>query len=332
MIWYIYVTRSHHASVSTVCAVMRTGVGLIFISRYLLMPCKPPKTYLEQIKVLVEEHGLAVEDEQRAVVYLQRLNYYHLRGYYIHWMDRDQKTFNDGISFEMVIALHHFDERLKLLLWPLLLGIELQLRTSIAYHLAHKYGPLSYLDETCFLDPVLANESKELILSKIQKSSELFAKHYRQKYNGELPIWGVVELLSFGSLSKVFQNLKQEDKSQLALECYGLDGELVNSYIHSLLCVRNICAHNGRLYNRRLPTPVKISSANQKLIDERVSPTFKVYPNNLYAMLFAIKDMAPPEEFSSFLSQLEELLLEYRAIIDLTRLGMPYTWKIVLSC
>lgn len=294
------------------------------------MLCKPAKTYDEQVEILVDKHGLDVEDKQLAIQALRKLNYYHLRGYYIHWMDKEQKLFRPDVSFNMITSLCDFDEKLQMLIWPLIQHIELNLRTHLAYYLAHKYDPLVYLDESAFQDPLLARESKDIILYKIEHSSEPFVKHHKKKYNGELPVWGVVELLSFSNLSKIFSNLKNIDKGCIASEYYGLDGELVDSYIHSILCVRNICAHCGRIYNKRLSTPVRISDKNMAIAHKYVGPTFVIYPNNFFAVLLALKDLSTPNEFVGFIESLKQLLSEYSLVVDTLRLGMPREWESVL--
>lgn len=295
------------------------------------MPCKPAKTFEEQIDILSVEHGLVIEDRWQAIETLRNLNYYHLRGYYIHWMDRLQQTFLPNISFNMICSIHEFDEKLRLLIWPLIQRVELRIRTHLAYYLAHQYGPLSYLDESIYFDSLQARKSISQIQEKIDNSSETFVQHHRKKYSGELPVWAAVELLSFGNLSKIFKNLTIRDKNCIAKEYYGLDGELVDSYLHSLLCVRNICAHCGRLYNKRLPVPVMISNKNNACISRLIPPTFKVYHNNFYAILFAIHDLTPEHTFRSFLTELDNLIQQYKDVVEPYRLGLPYNWMDALK-
>lgn len=295
------------------------------------MPCKPAKTFEEQVDILITNHGLLVEDRCRAIVTLSNVNYYHLRGYYIHWMDKPQLTFLPNKSFDMICSLHDFDEKLRLLVWPLIQRIELRIRTHLAYFLAHQYGPLSYLEESIYSDLLQARESISQIQDKINRSSEPFVKHHRKKYSGELPVWAAVELFSFGNLSKIFKNLTYHDKNCIAKEYYDLDGELVDSYLHSLLCVRNICAHSGRLYNKRLPVPIMISNKNNACISSVISPAFTVYHNNFYAMLFAIHDLTPMTTFQTFLTDLENLMQQYKRVVEPYRLGMPYNWMDALK-
>ena len=52
---------------------------------------------------------------------------------------------------------------------------------------------------------------------------EPFVIHHKEKYNGKFPIWAVIELISFGALSRMYSNLKREDQRIVSRELLGLD-------------------------------------------------------------------------------------------------------------
>ena len=82
-------------------------------------------------------------------------------------------------------------------------------------------------------------------------------KNFRENYEGgQLPIYALVEVFSFGTLSKFYKNMKNGDKKIVAkLFCVGYT--YLESWLESIAYVRNICVHYGRLYNAKLAkTPI----------------------------------------------------------------------------
>ena|SRR3990167_2807980 len=89
---------------------------------------------------------------------------------------------------------------------------------------------------------------------ELSRSKETFIGHYKRKYTGSIhfPIWMASEVFSFGLLSLLFSNgLKLEHQKRIAKE-YGLPGEVFRSWLHTLVYVRNLCAHHARFWNRDL--------------------------------------------------------------------------------
>ena len=71
---------------------------------------KKPITFKEQIELL-ESRNLKVEDKEKALRILSRINYYRLSAYMITFKINDE--FKDGITFEKIYELYEFDKRLR---------------------------------------------------------------------------------------------------------------------------------------------------------------------------------------------------------------------------
>ena len=82
-----------------------------------------------------------------------------------------------------------------------------------------------------------------------QKDKHDAIKHYLKNYNS-IPPYVLVKILSFGELSKLFGVLKQSDK-QLISKSFKISDKVLNQILTNISMVRNICAHNDRLYNFR---------------------------------------------------------------------------------
>ncbi|WP_211246708.1 Abi family protein [Cohnella pontilimi] len=177
-------------------------------------PLKPPTTFQEQIQLL-KSRNLTINSEESALKVLQRINYYRLSGYMLSFKEND--VFKNGSTFEQIFQVYEFDRKLRDLLSGILELIEISARTSIAYHMSHTYGPLCYEDSNVFEDPsrhqaFIATVSKAI--EDARKGHELFVEHHVAKYAGKIPIWSVVELMSFSTLSIFYSNLRAKDRKK----------------------------------------------------------------------------------------------------------------------
>jgi abortive infection bacteriophage resistance protein len=100
---------------------------------------------------------------------------------------------------------------------------------------------------------------------EIKRSQEIFVKHHIKKYEGILPVWVAVEVLSFGALSKLFSNMKIVDQNQIAMNNYRVPAVYLISWLKCLSYIRNICAHYGRLYNRPLTSKPRLDRRSKKM-------------------------------------------------------------------
>lgn len=223
---------------------------------------KPPLTFGDQL-ALMKQRGLVVTDDGRALRWLKRVSYYRLSGYFLPFRVPNSDSFGDGTTFDDIVDLYKFDGRLRVLFHQATQRIEVAFRTSITYELAHTYGPFAHTDQDTyskwFVNPVKFGvpapfvELMEKLAREEKRARELFVKAYRQKYSSEqhLPIWMATELMSFGTLSMMFEGLKSVTKTKIAAE-YQLAEKPFQNWMHVLSTIRNLAAHHSRLWNRQL--------------------------------------------------------------------------------
>jgi len=265
---------------------------------------------------------MVVSDESLAVNVLRRVNYYRLSGYMLSFKAGD--VFKDGTTFEQVFGVYEFDQKLRNLMAGLLERIEIVARTCISYHLAHTYGALCYEEGGLFQYPdrhsswlVSLNKS----IDDARRGHELFVEHHDTKYAGKLPIWSVVELMSFGTLSLLYANLKPADRKHISVGYFGVPPFYLRSWLRALSHVRNISAHHSRIYNKRLTvTPELFPDDKGRLGNSRI-----------FAGIFVSGILCPDNsDWSSFETSLEALIDEYVDVIELVRIGFPPDWRSVL--
>lgn len=105
-----------------------------------------------------------------------------------------------------IILTRHF----AYLFFDALETIEVALRTQIIYHFAMEYGSHWQNKPNLYRDKKRYHQQALKIKKEIDRSEEVFIKHYCSRYKnpGGPPSWVCLEVVSIGTLSKLFQNLK----------------------------------------------------------------------------------------------------------------------------
>lgn len=216
---------------------------------------KEYKSYDEQIDLL-SERGMDIQDRDTALATLQRVSYYRLSGYWYPFRKQSKMgrgdDFYPGTRFTDIIALYDFDARLRTATFSVLTPIELAIRALLGHELG-RVDPCAHLDP-CMLGPTARSGdaySKWLTGYKfeLEQSREDFVAHHHAKYGGVLPVWAAVELLGWGSLTRLYSFVPRGVQDAVADVC-GLSAPQLTSWLKALNIVRNICAHHGRLFNR----------------------------------------------------------------------------------
>ncbi|MBB5172427.1 Abi family protein [Texcoconibacillus texcoconensis] len=283
---------------------------------------KNPTTIEEQIKIFKSRH-LIIKDEEAAISFLKRVNYYRLSAYGLTLKRSDNtEKFLPGTSFSHLVSLYQFDRKLRELLIGKLEVIEIAFRAQISYHHAHKYGSLGYKTPSNFSILKYHTTFLENLDRLIHENRhELFVHHHQSKYNGEFPFWVAIEVISFGSLSKLFRNLKNIDKSAIAKEHYDrIPYKYIESWLHALSYLRNICAHHGRLYGKKLVIKPRLFNN----IDSSIRNS------DLFSAVYILIHLLPHNEKVSFVIDLRVLIEQYSDYIHLPSLGFPEKWDKLL--
>ena len=195
-------------------------------------------------------------NEQQAAHFLINISYYRLKGY---WWDMQtdivNHTFGPNTYFEDVIDRYTFDRHLRLILFDAIERIEIALRTKMIYHLSLSYTSLWYLEPTLFDDTIKHQDHLADLQSEFIRSQEIFIKDQKRRFPGQdVDSWKIFEVASFGTLSKLYKNLKHNlpEKAIIAKEMgLNLHSEL-SSWLESINYVRNIIAHHSRLWSRSM--------------------------------------------------------------------------------
>ncbi len=286
---------------------------------------KTALTFKDQISRL-KSRGLTIEDEPNALHYLTHINYYRLSAYMYPFLeDKEHHIFKKGVTFQNILNVYNFDRELRLLILDAIERIEISLRTNIIYVLSHKHGPFWVSNNGLYFNQNYFQEHIKRLKEEIGRSDEKFIEHYFSKYSEEIPpAWISMEIASFGLLSLLFKNLKSfKDMKEIA-QRYGLNRIVFESWFHSLVYIRNVCAHHSRLWNRELGIRPNIPKSiggiwlnkSDELRNDRV---FIIIAIIIYFLEII-------NTSSSFKLGLHKLFEKY-SMIDLAPMGFPKDWK-----
>ncbi len=264
--------------------------------------------------------NLLMPDTDKVLNIIVRHNYYRLSGYAKYFYNKE-RNFIKETSFDDIYNLYLFDGELRSLIVNLTEEIELNFRSYIASYIADNFGPLGYLDSTNFFDSDYHKNFDDIVKSKVnQYKDKPFIKWNTEHHGSDLPIWILVEILSFTNLSILYSNLKIEDQKNIIFRNYSSRAVTSNAievkdWIHSICNVRNICAHYEKLFN--------LNSVWFKMPKE-----YKTEKNNtLFALLLICKELILDElKWNKFIQDLDDIINKY-GIKKLDLSGFSADWK-----
>ncbi len=291
---------------------------------------KGPTTVPEQIQLL-KSRGLTIDDENLAVQYLSHVSYYRLGEYwYSLQSDKENHIFKPQSVFSDVIFLYEFDRELRMLLFDVIERIEISLRTKLIYHLSHEFGPWWFQNFELFTDNLALVKTLANIEEEISRSKEKYIKDHFKKHKDDQrfpPAWKTLEQTSFGSLSKLYGNLKNTIKSKdlIAVELGAVNHTYLPSWLQSIAQIRNYCAHHSRLWNKNLPGSPKLLSKPpfNWVNDVPKQHEFRHLYIHLCLMKYLINIIYTENDFTARLSA----LLQKYPSVDPNALGMKPNWE-----
>lgn len=277
------------------------------------------KTYEEQLDILINK-GLIVDEETLKI--LRRNNYYFLINRYKNvFIEPNTKpnVFRKNTHFNEIVSLYNFDRNLRIILLKYIITIENTLKSITSYEFSKKYD-YKYLDLASYdnlnFNGRRVNELKCLFnsINNIVKKSLKHEKHlryYKENYD-DIPLWIVINNLSFGMLISFYSYMKEEDKKNIACE-FGVSSIDLLSFLQVLLHFRNYSAHNQRIFDEK--SKVMINKNKYHKLLELESKGY----NDIMAVLIIFKYLLTEKDFiqmkKEFSIIFEELKFNIKTIV-----------------
>jgi len=287
---------------------------------------KPALTLAQQIQKL-KERGLQIEDTSRAEKYLSFISYYRLRAYTYPYQNNELEDhpFHKGTTFDMILNTYLFDRELRLVVFDAIERIEIAFRAQIINHFSVSYGTHWFEKPSLFRDSRRLEKDLEQLDKEINRSNEVFIGHYNTKYTypSRPPVWMCFETSTLSLVSKLYENLQMSKEKKQVARNFFMHPFVLESWMHTLSVVRNICAHHGRLWNRKIPAaPKMLKNPKHTWLKNRNIETNKIYMV-LSSIIYLLDSIIPDHHFKN---KFINLLTKYPVISE-SEMGFPESWK-----
>lgn len=323
-----------------------------------MKPFQKPAIDIAGQLALLKHRGLHILDEAKAHCFLEAVSFFRLTPYMRPFQVSDdaEHGFKLGTRLRDLTRLYDFDRRLRLLVIDAIERIEVAARAAISNHMSPKHGAHWYLERELFqdsyrhqalLDSIRSKQdkarqdhqreclridaSKALDERKAQlkslRAKESYARHYALTYDTPdlMPAWAAMEEITLGDLSHLFKGLARDADRKAIARRLRLPGPLLQSWLHTLTTIRNICAHHARLWNRELgirPELPKTATFAWPLHLQQAGPHARVF-TVLCILNLLMRQVSP---HTSWDRRLHDLLADFPET-NLHAMGFPANWQ-----
>jgi len=285
---------------------------------------KPFLSYAAQLSLL-KSRGMAFADDAKALHLLEKIGYYRLSGYWYPLLaDKEKHIFKTDAAFETAFSLYKFDRELRKLVSTETEKIEIAIRAKMAYELSTAYNMFWIEDASLFTSSHNHLATLDKINEEYTRSNEEFIIAFKNKYSDPLPPACIIlEVTSFGTLSRLYRNLKPSKAKRDVAKSFALPDIVFDSWLHSLACVRNVCAHHARLWNSQIKIqPLSPRKPQNIWLTDNTVCNNRVY--YIFSMIIYLLNTVNPNH--TFKQKLEELFAKYPNV-DRAAMGFPATWQ-----
>lgn len=280
---------------------------------------KPFITYTAQVEKLTNEKHLIVTDTNFAITSLKNISYFGLiGGYKDPFIDVQTHKYINNTTFEDIVALYEFDEELRGLFFKYLCHIEIKLRSSISYYFCQKHGERQeeYLNPNNYST---SPKSKRGVIKLIKildnvankNKDHKYLVYQRNKYHN-VPLWVILNALTFGQISKIFEFLPQKMQGLICQDFGNIKKNDMIKYLKVLTLYRNVCAHNERLFSHHTYSSIPDTLIHKKLNIPKHHSKYICGKNDLFCVVITFRHLLPRADFLVFKKHLMHIFNQYK--------------------
>ena len=285
---------------------------------------KPALSITDQIAIL-QQRGLVITEMATAERFLNNVSYFRFAAY-LRIFEQPDHTFRYGTTIEQVAALYSFDVELRKLLFGAVQKIEIALRSRVIHQFSLAHGPFWFLDASLTIDKLKFAENLATLKRELERTKEEFIKEHTANYGDANfpPAWKMLELVSFGCLTKLYRNFADTSVRKRIARSLGVSKtEALESWMIAINVLRNHCAHHARVWNRVFTMMPQLPPALEK-------PWINVagiVPTTPYALFCCIVYWLNAIDASNtFVQEFKTLLAKYPTV-DAAAMGFPNRWQ-----
>lgn len=283
---------------------------------------QPQLSVKDQIDLLKSD-GLIFQDEERAIHLLENVSMFRMKNYLNPFRRRGNRRFKKNTTFEGVFKIYMFDSELRNLVYSELEKIEISIRTQLSLIMGDVAGIYWFENPTNFRNSNRHATLLNNLAEELRRSDDEAIVAFKRKYSNTFPpSWMTFEVSSFGTLSMMYRWINAGVARRKVANFYGLSDTVMESWLHSIVYVRNICAHHSRLWNRNLSINAIVPRRTKMPFIEIPCDTKRVY-YVLSIILYFLKTVNPN---NTFVARFEALLTKFPDI-NVSAMGFPSNWK-----
>ena len=258
-----------------------------------------------------------------------------------------EEIYKTGTTFDEIYSLYLFDRDLRHVYLKYLLKLETHFKSAVAHIFSKEYGHDNYLKLENFhnqasadisvLKRIAAKENLDIvkdlvainrisagenianvtrligdiqqeIARQLNKHNEMVS-HY-MTVHGYIPLWVLINVLTYGKVSTFFLNMKEPEKVVIAKQ-FNVQYRELHKYMTMLGFARNKCAHDERFYDirfsQRLHTKSIANFSSLNLPRDR-SGSYTRGTCDAYAIAIIFKRLLSKQDFKEFYSSMENLI------------------------
>ena len=279
-----------------------------------------------ELVALLKSRGLIIDNVEKAQSYIQYIGYYRLSAYMYPFLmlPKEEHRYKPDSSFKKVMMLYRFDKKLRLLMFNEIEKIEVAVRSTMVNMGCEITGnPFWMTDSHNFVNQAKYTQTVKLMEDELRRSREDFIVHFNETYSNPFPpAWILSEVLPFGVLTKIFNNIKNMRIKKKVAQKFGLQVAPFESWLTIVTLTRNSCCHHARVWNKQNTIrPMMPNHINNPWI-EMPTDTLRIY-FNLCILKYFLNIISPQNDMTDKV----KLLLKAFPDVDIKAMGFPNGWE-----
>ena len=277
----------------------------------------------ELVEYLITK-GVIISNKEDTINKIKKYSYYSIINSYKDVFKTVDNNYKKNVSFDEIYALYEFYKNIRFIFLKYILDIETIIKSLLAETISEKYGIQNYLVVDNFDNSVnnsIIEESIEKIKEEIEKQNGKHEAltHYINEY-GFVPPFVLTKILTLGELSRLYTMLKQSDRQMISKE-FKISDKLLKQIMKNMTMIRNICAHNDRLFSFHSKFLLTFKDIDKNYINKNNSTNLYMIMKSMQVLLDEEKGLEFEKLIDIELSKLESKIKSVNIDIILYLMG-----------
>ena len=288
-----------------------------------------------------------------------------------------EEVYKVGTTFDEIFSLYQFDRELRQIYLRYILKLETNFKSIVSHIFSKKYGHDNYLKLENFHNTTSQNMS---VLKRIAAQNKLDIKKDQSEINrisaeeniadvtqligdiqqeiarqlnnhnemvshymtvhGYIPLWVLVNVLTFGKVTTFFLHMKEPEKMVIAKQ-FSLQYWELHKYMTMLGFARNKCAHDERFFDIRFSQRLHTKSIKNFSVLTLPRDKSGSYTRGIcdaYAIAIIFKLLLNKQDFKEFYSSIETVFkklskqLTTISIVEVNEImGYTQNWRNIIK-